>query len=133
MKLAIQLYSVRDHIKSGQDLLNILKDVKELGFDGVEFAGYFDLDAKTIKSRLDELGLVAIGTHINISNYLPENLDKTLEFCKTLDMPFAGVGGAPHSTVEQANQTAEILGNADKVASKMGIRVYYHNHTDEFV
>ncbi|HZJ78612.1 MAG TPA: sugar phosphate isomerase/epimerase [Clostridia bacterium] len=133
MRLAVQLYSVRDHIKTGEDLLKVLKDVKELGFEGVEFAGYFDLDAKTIKARLDELGLVAVGTHIGIKNYLPENLDATLDFCKTLGMPFAGVGGAPHSTVEEAKETAEILGNADKIASKMGIRVYYHNHSDEFL
>ncbi|NLB36725.1 MAG: sugar phosphate isomerase/epimerase [Clostridiales bacterium] len=132
MKLAIQLYSVRDHIKNGEDFLKILEEVKKLGFEGVEFAGYFGLDAKTIKTKLDELGLIAVGTHIGISNYEPENLAPTLEFCKTLGMPFAGVGGAPHSTVEEASRTAAILGNANKLAANDGIMVYYHNHTDEF-
>lgn len=132
MKLAIQLYSVRDHVKSGEDFLKILEEVKKLGFEGVEFAGYFGLDAKTIKAKLDELGLKAVGTHISISNYEPENLAATLEFCKTLEMPYAGVGGAPHSTAEEACQTAAILGNANKLASSEGIKVYYHNHSDEF-
>jgi sugar phosphate isomerase/epimerase len=132
MKLAIQLYSVRDHIKNGEDFLRILEEVKRLGFEGVEFAGYFGLDAKTIKAKLDELGLKAVGTHIDISNYKSENLVSTLEFCKTLGMPFAGVGGAPHSTVEEARQTASILGNANKLAANDGIKVYYHNHTEEF-
>ena len=40
MKFAVQLYSVRDHIENGNDLLEILGKVKEIGFDGVEFAGY---------------------------------------------------------------------------------------------
>ena len=132
MKLAIQLYSVRDHIQNGEDFLRILEEVKRLGFEGVEFAGYFGLDAKTIKAKLDELGLKAVGTHIDISNYKSENLASTLEFCKTLGMPFAGVGGAPHSTVEEARQTASILGNANKLAANDGIKVYYHNHTKEF-
>ena len=37
MKIAVQLYSLRDIIKgSGENLLAILPRVKELGYDGVE-------------------------------------------------------------------------------------------------
>ena len=35
MKFAVQLYSVRDHIKNGDDMLEILGKLKEIGFDGV--------------------------------------------------------------------------------------------------
>ena len=51
MKKAIQMYSVRDHIKTGDDMLEILGEVKKLGFDGVEFAGYYGLSAETLKAR----------------------------------------------------------------------------------
>ena len=38
MKIAVQLYSLRDIIKgSGENLLAILPRVKELGYDGVGF------------------------------------------------------------------------------------------------
>ena len=56
MKFAVQLYSLRGHIKDGADLLHILEEVKKLGFEGVEFAGFFGLDAPTLKAKLDELG-----------------------------------------------------------------------------
>ena len=55
MKIGLQLYTLRGNIKNGDDLLKILSDVKKLGFEGVEFAGYFGLDANTLRSRLDEL------------------------------------------------------------------------------
>ncbi len=129
MKLAIQLYTLRDLIKNGEDLLNILEKVKELGFDGVEFAGYFGLDAKTLKAKLDELGLVAVGTHIKIENYLPENIEKTAEFHKTLGCLYIGVGGADNDTVEECERTGDIL---KKGAEVTGITTYYHNHTEEF-
>jgi len=74
MKKAIQLYSVRDHIKTGDDMLRVLGEVKQLGFEGVEFAGYFDLPAEVLKARLDELGLKAVGTHIGLDNYLPAKI-----------------------------------------------------------
>lgn len=129
MKLAVQLYSLRDMIKSGDDLLKILEEVKKLGFDGVEFAGYHGLDAETIKAKLDELGLVAVGAHINIDNYLPENIDETVKFHKTLGCLYCGVGGADNDTVEECEYSGGLLKAG---AEKMGIPTYYHNHTDEF-
>ena len=58
MKFAVQLYSVRDHIENGNDLLDILAKVKEIGYEGVEFAGYQNLPAEELKARCDELGLL---------------------------------------------------------------------------
>ena len=87
MKIAVQLYSLRDIIKgSGEELLAILPKIKALGYDGVEFAGYFGVDAATLRAALDSAGLVAVGTHIAIESYSPENFDKTAEFCRTLGM-----------------------------------------------
>lgn len=132
MKFAVQLYSVRDHIKNGDDMLKILGKVKELGFEGVEFAGYFDLPAEALRDRLDELGLTAVGTHIGLDNYKPENLEETLTFGRALGMKTMGVGGANHSTKAACVNIGETLGNATKAAEKDGIVMYYHNHSDEF-
>lgn len=129
MKLAVQLYSLRDHISSGEDLLYILEEVKKLGFDGVEFAGYFGLSAEAIRAKLDETGLVAVGAHIGLENYLPENLEKTIAFHKTLGCLYVGVGGADHDTVAECEHTGDVLKNAATVS---GITTYYHNHTEEF-
>ena len=96
MKFAVQLYSVRDHMERGEDFLEVIKKVKEIGFDGVEFAGYFGHSAEELKAHCDSLGLEVVGTHIGIENYLPENLDETLRFHKALGCKYIGVGGAAH-------------------------------------
>ena len=84
MKIGLQLYTLRGHIKNGDDLLKILSDVKKLGFEGVEFAGYFGLDANTLRSRLDELGLSVAGTHLPVSALEGEPLDENIRFAQTL-------------------------------------------------
>ena len=132
MKFAVQLYSVRDHIKTGDDMLDVLGKVKEIGFDGVEFAGYFGLSAEALRERCDELGLTVVGSHLGLDDYLPENLDKTLAYGKALGAKYLGVGGAPHSTYEEAKHTGEVLGAASVKAKEMGMDTYYHNHTEEF-
>ena len=39
MKIAVQLYSVRDCIKNADDFMRVLEEVKAMGYEGVEFAG----------------------------------------------------------------------------------------------
>lgn len=132
MKFAVQLYSVRDHINDGKDMLDVLGKVKEIGFDGVEFAGYFGLSAEELKARCDELGLTVVGSHLGLDDFLPENLEKTLNYGKALGAKYLGVGGAPHSTYEEAQNTGAVLGAAAVEAKKLGMNTYYHNHTEEF-
>ncbi|MDR2646828.1 MAG: sugar phosphate isomerase/epimerase [Oscillospiraceae bacterium] len=132
MKLAVQLYSLRDHIQTGEDLLALFPKIKAIGFDGVEFAGYFGLPAAKIRCALDEAGLVAIGTHIGIENYMPYNLKETLEYARVLGMPYSGTGGAPHHTPDEIRVTCAVFAYASKLAAEQGVTIYYHNHVDEF-
>lgn len=132
MKLAVQLYSLRHHIENGENFLDILKKVKEIGFDGVEFAGFHGYSAEELKKTLDELGLKAVGAHMGLNDFKPENLDETLRVGKVLGAPTLGIGGADTKTETSLNEVIEIMGNADKVAAEHGIKVYFHNHTEEF-
>ena len=61
MKLGLQLYSVRDEAE--KDLPGVLGTVAKMGYQGVEFAGFFGHDLGQLRHHLDALGLVAIGTH----------------------------------------------------------------------
>lgn len=129
MKYAVQLYSLRDMVKNGDDFLKILEEVKKLGFDGVEFAGYHGLDAETIKAKLDELGLVPVGCHIGLDDFKDDRIEETVKFHKTLGCLNCGIGGAPHDTVEECEYGAELLA---KGSAALGVPTYYHNHTEEF-
>ncbi len=133
MKIAVQVYSVRDHINDSETLLKALEEIKKIGYDGVEFAGYFDTDAAAIKAKLDEVGLVAVGGHIGLDDFKEDKLEKTIEFQNALGVKAVGVGGAPHSTMEDAVNTGDVLGAAEKYAmEKYGMKIYYHNHCEEF-
>lgn len=132
MKIAVQLYSVRDCIETAEDMLRVLGEVKAMGYDGVEFAGYKDIAPEVLKARLDELGLAAVGTHIGHMSYAPENIEETIKTAKALGLTRMGVGGAPHDTVEGLMSSTSIMSYGAARAAKEGITVYYHNHTHEF-
>jgi hypothetical protein len=56
----VQLYSVRTECE--KDLPGTIKAVAKMGYKGVEFAGYYGRDAKTLKKLLDGVGLKCCGT-----------------------------------------------------------------------
>lgn len=129
MKIAVQLYSVRDCINNAEDFFKALEEIKAMGYEGVEFAGFHGVDAASLKAKLDEVGLVPVGAHMGIGDYLPEKIEETVAYHKTLGTLYAGVGGAAHGTVEECEYAAKALAYG---AEKLGIPTYYHNHTEEF-
>ena len=132
MKLAVQLYTLREDYSNGEEFLEILEKVKEIGFDGVEFAGYAGLEPEVIKAKLDELGLVAVGCHMRIENYEGEKLEESIKLGKALGMKYMGVGGADHSTKEEVDKLVDVFSKANERGKDEGIKLYYHNHTEEF-
>ncbi|MBQ6163152.1 MAG: sugar phosphate isomerase/epimerase [Clostridia bacterium] len=132
MKYALQLYSVRDGIRNGDDLLKALEKVKEIGYEGVEFAGTQGLSADVLKAKLDELGLVCVGTHIGVDDFAPDKRAATLSFYKTLGCKYIGVGGGDTGSEKSLAHVLDVMGSANDEFEKEGVKVYFHNHTGEF-
>src|SRR5574341_297739 len=63
-KIGVQLYTVRDLMKA--DFAGTLEKVAQVGYNEVEFAGYFDNKPEDVKKLLDRLGLKAPSTHVPI-------------------------------------------------------------------
>ena len=61
--VAVQLYSVRDNM--AEDFEGTIKKVKEMGYDGVEFAGLFDKSPAEVKRICEDNGLVPVSAHVS--------------------------------------------------------------------
>ena len=81
-QVGVQLYSVRDMCKS--DLTGTLKGIKAIGYEGVEFAGYYGKSAKELRQIIDDCGLVACGTHTGMGTIKPDAIQETIEFNQVL-------------------------------------------------
>jgi len=131
--LGVQLYSVRD--VCGKDFDAALKQIAELGFEGVEFAGYhkYGNDAAGLRKKLDELGLKAAGTHIGANSFVGDALKKTIDFHKTIGCSLLIVPGDGRFTKPDGNkELAELMNKAADALKPEGLSCGYHNHTAEF-
>lgn len=130
-KIALQLYTIRD--AASQDFAGALEQVAAFGYRGVEFAGYGGMNAIELKRLLDQLGLQAVGSHVDYERIL-EALDDEIAFNQTIGNRYIVV---PYLT-EQYRQNGEdwrqVFANLHQAGLKCaehGIILCYHNHDFE--
>jgi sugar phosphate isomerase/epimerase len=131
--IGVQLYSVRKDLD--KDFDGGLKQIADLGFQGVEFAGYgnYKNDAPGLRKKLDELGLKAAGTHIGANSFQGDALKRTIEFHHALGCKFLIVPGDGRFTKpDQSKEYAEFMSKTAEALKPEGMVVGHHNHTGEF-
>jgi sugar phosphate isomerase/epimerase len=131
--IALQLYSVRD--VAGKDFDGALKQVAEMGFDGVEFAGYgkYGKDPDGLRKLLDDLKLKAAGTHIGAGSFVGDALKKTIDFHKAIGCHFLIVpGDGRYTHPEKSKEYAEFMTKTAEALKAEGLFTGHHNHTQEF-
>lgn len=130
--VAVQLYSVRDAM--AEDFEGTIKKVKEMGYDGVEFAGLYGKSAKEVKAICEDNGLVPISAHVSIDDILvdPEKVigDYAEIGCKYIAIPYAPEDRRPGASL--FDDTVGKIREFSAIAKKVGITMLYHNHDFEF-
>jgi len=131
--IALQLYSVRHDCE--RDLPGTLSAVAAMGYEGVEFAGYYGRSAEELRDLLDRSGLRCVGTHTALDTLLPPNLSETAAFNRTLGNRNLVVPSLPaerRGTLQAWLDTARLFNELAEAAAQEGMRVGYHNHMEEF-
>ena len=130
MKIGVQLYSIKT-ISESEGLKASLKKAHELGYDCVEFAGYFGLTADEINDLLKEFSLEAAGIHQGVDG-LRNDFDGVIGFAKAIGAYSLCVPWYNCSTVEEWENFAKEINEYGKKFREAGILFGYHNHAHEF-
>lgn len=132
LKIGLQLYSVRDDME--QDMYAALKKVKEIGYDYVEFAGYFGHSAEEVKSMLDEIGLTCVSVHQAYQLFLDEG-QKAVDYLKVIGASFAAIpwmAAEDHKGCDHYDKVIADITEVGQLLKDNGIQLLYHNHDFEF-
>jgi len=131
--MGVQLYSVRGDVAG--DTAGTLKALKEMGYEGVELAGFHNHSAAEWKTMLDGNGLRAAGTHLGLDRIFPENLQETIDTYRTIGCTNLVVPGLPSEytgSLDGFRRACSIMNLAAISLAKAGMALGYHNHAHEF-
>jgi sugar phosphate isomerase/epimerase len=132
--IALQLYTVREESQKG--FLKTIEAVAEMGYQGVEFAGYFGHSAKEIRACLDANGLEVAGTHTGIDTVRDDTLAATIELNQILGNRNLIVPWLPDEMRSSRGawlRTAQLFNELVDKVEPAGMRIGYHNHDMEFI
>lgn len=130
--IGLQLYSIKELTQ--QDFLGTLKNVAEIGYHGVEFAGYFNTPSKELKKALEDLGLKSAGSHVGIAK-LQENLEQVIEYSLEIGDPYIICPALPQemsANMDAYKRTADLLNGIGQKCKENRLKFGYHNHAFEF-
>lgn len=131
-KIGVQLYTVRDLMKVSVE--KTLADVAAIGYQEVEFAGYFNRPPRAIKQLLDRNGLKAPSAHIGI-DLLRGPWNRTLDDSAEMGHKYLVIAWLDHSdraSLDALKKIADLFNKAAEDAKRYKIKLAYHNHDFEF-
>jgi sugar phosphate isomerase/epimerase len=138
--LAAQFYTLREQTKSREGLVDALRRVREMGYDGVQFSAVGcmnsgEVSAEEARKMLDDLELRCVATHRPWES-LRDETESEIAFHRTLGCDYTAIGGLWSGYEQSADGYRRFLYDAAPVIAMLeaaGIRFGFHNHAHEFV
>ena len=129
--VALQLYSVRNDCKS--DFPATLKKVKEMGYDGVELAGFNGLNVSELNAITKDLNLKIFSAHVDRSELMNDPL-RSAELYEALGCDFVAYPWSGTDELAGGARYADFIETTKKISRALkvrGIELMYHNHDHE--
>ncbi len=132
LPIAIQLYSVRDD--AAADMRGTLQKIREMGYDGVEFAGLHGHTAEEVREMCQEIGLLPLSAHVPYDEMVADPEGVLGQYaaigCRYVAIPYLMPEYRPGTPgFADVIRNAAMLG---EVANRLGMTLLYHNHDFEF-
>lgn len=130
-KFAAQLYTLREEVK--QDFPGVLREVKAMGWPGVQISGLHGWDPQIIAATLRETGLGVAGMHVALDR-LRNDLDGVLAEARLFGTRDLVCPSVPNEMKNEQGfrQLRAILNDVARKVAPAGFRISYHNHAFEF-
>jgi sugar phosphate isomerase/epimerase len=129
--VSVQLWSVREHI--AKDFAGTVAKLAGFGFQGVETAGYGNLDAAGAAAALKAAGLQCSGMHVGI-DALRGNLTNLAVDAHRLGSRHIICPWMPKELFANAGSAAEFGRELGAIGARLrgyGLHLHYHNHDGE--
>jgi len=130
--IGLQLYTIRSVME--EDFRGAMEQVAQIGYDEVEFAGYYDRSPDEIGALLDDLSLAAPAAHVPLSR-IREAPDEVIQTAQAIGhqylvCPYLQEGD--RASLDDYRRRAEEFSAFGERCAAADLQFAYHNHGFEF-
>jgi len=133
-QVGVQLYTVREHLRTRADIAATLRKLRKIGYAAVQPSGLEPISEEELAKILREEGLICCATHEDSEQILsnPEALAEKLRRLGCCYTAYPYPSGVRLETLADVKSLAARLNAAGQVLHRAGITLTYHNHSIEF-
>ena len=131
LPIAIHLFSLRNTMPN--DVEGTLIALKKMGYDGVEFAGFYGKTPQEMRELCDKVGLIPLSSHIPFPS-IRDELERHIADSVALGVKYVGISYMHldyHKGGEKHEGVYESLKEISARFAEKGIKLLYHNHNFE--
>lgn len=131
--VAYQLYSAREDV--ARDMPGVFRKLKDMGYDGVEFAGFFGHSADELRAMLKDAGLAGVSSHCPLSQ-MQADMFGTIAFHAALGLRYIAIPYVDEPYRPGQPGFAGLIRfvyTFGALCRQAGLQLLYHNHDFEFV
>lgn len=135
-QVAIQLYTLRDHLKTPEQVADTLDKVASIGYPAVQISGMSEdvMTSEAMAQLCADKNLTICATHESSEEIL-KNPDKVVQRLKALGCTLTAYpfpGGIDFGSEESVTGLISALNKSGQVLADAGQILTYHNHHHEF-
>lgn len=130
-QISVQLYTLREQMKAGNHAA-VIKRLGEIGYAGIECAGFYGLKPTEIRKLAQDHGMVISSNHCEMPT--AANLQQIIDTHRDLGTSYAvsGFWIPDFDSVDAIRHTADKINAVVEPLEQAGITLLLHNHWFEF-
>jgi sugar phosphate isomerase/epimerase len=129
--ISVQLYSLRE--EAAVDFESVLRRLGDVGFVGVELAGFNGMTTAQFNAVAADSNLVVSSGHVGDAS--PDALNTALDSLQEVGCDTAVLAFLPpdnFTSLDAVQRSADLLNAAVEISRSRGVALGYHNHFWEF-
>jgi len=134
-QVALQLYTLRDYLKTPGDIHATLKKVAAIGYRSIQVSGMGPIAEEELNRIVAGEGLVIVATH-EPANVIRQNPEKVVERLQKLRVRYTAYphpAGVDWTKQDDIDHLIADLDRAGAILRAAGQVLTYHNHAIEFI
>lgn len=127
--IAVQLYSLRDQMHV--NAVGTLKKVAEMGYKGVEPAGFYGMSPVEFRKVVEDLGMTICSAHG--PGVTLDNFNGAVDTLKSIGLAWSShMGFGRGASLDEVKAEADNINAVTDKLAGVGMTLFMHNHDGEF-
>ncbi|MDO5585610.1 MAG: sugar phosphate isomerase/epimerase [Eubacteriales bacterium] len=133
-KISLQMYTMRDYIKTKPDLTDTVRKLSQIGFKNLQYTVQSFMTIKETKELFDEFGISQDSDCISFYD-IENNLKRVENGAKYFKTPYLRCDSMPRemATPDGIKGFCDEANRIGKLISQFGQKLLYHFHSYEFI